>query len=74
MRSLLTWALVSALALIALAALTDALRASAEPAASPARVEPPPPRPPCAQAVLTMFLGEGGTTPCARVMPRRLGV
>jgi hypothetical protein len=76
MRSLATWALVAGLALIALAAVTDAFRAGSKPSesAAPAHTEPSPPRQPCTQAVAAMFRGEGGTTACVRAIPRRLGV
>jgi hypothetical protein len=74
-RSLATWGLVVGLALIALAAAVDALRADgAAPQAAPARVEAPTPRLACPKAIAAMFRGEGGTMPCASLQHRRLGV
>jgi hypothetical protein len=72
MRSLATWALVAGLALIALAAAVDALRAGgAASQAAPARVEAPAVRPACPKAVAVMFRGEGGTMPCLLATKRR---
>jgi hypothetical protein len=74
-RSLVTWALVAGIALIALAAAADALRAGgAASEVAPARAEAPAPRPACPKAVAAMFRGEGATMPCVPAKQHRLGV
>jgi len=74
MRTLTSWALVAAVALIALAAALDAVRAEgAEPTVSRVRIDAAGPSSlerPCAGALPAMFRGEGGTERCPRQRAR----